>query len=266
MSINYQFEYQNGFHVWYRPSEMPYMPQHLHRNVEIIYLKAGASSCTVDLVPYELRPGDVLFVFSEQLHSYAPPTGIPENYALLFPPDIPVFKEIFDTMLPTCPILHGVVTEEIEALFHAARSAYNADKNGDRFAAGAAQGYISIILSKLLPQLPMQKKSQLRDNLEHRLIRYCAAHYTEPITLESVAKEFGYSPAYLSRFFKSKFKVGFSRFITHLRLEEAKKMVRSEGNMTEVAYACGFGSMRNFNRAFKESVDMTPSEYRKSKR
>ena len=264
MPIQYQIEYRDGFQIWYRPEKMPCMPQHMHRNVEIIYLKEGHSTCTVDLVEYDLNAGDLLFVFSDQLHSYGIPSPHPENYALLFPPDIQGFEEVFSTMLPVCPVLHGAVTEEIEAMFAAAFAAC-CDKSLP-YPEGKKQGYISILLSMLLPLLPMQKKSVLQDNLEYKLIRYCADHYNEPITLRSIAKEFSYSPTYLSHIFNEKFRIGFTDFINSLRIEEAKELLKTAASMTEIAYACGFTSIRNFNRVFKESLGVSPKSYRAKKK
>lgn len=264
MPIQYQTQYHASFHIWYRPEKLPRMPQHMHRNVEIIYLKSGSSTCTVDLVEYELHPGDLLFIFSDQLHSYGLPSGVPENYALLFPPDLPIFAETLSTMLPVCPVLRGAVTPEIDAMFAKA----NEDCFGDEspYRTAKRQGYISILLSMLLPLLPMQKKSVLQNNLEYKLIRYCADHYNEPISLGSIAKQFAYSPTYLSRIFNEKFNIGFTDFINMLRVEEAKEKLKGTDRMTDIALDCGFSSIRNFNRVFKEAVGMPPGEYRNTKK
>ena len=60
--------------------------------------------------------------------------------------------------------------------------------------------------------------------------------------------------------------MGFSKFLNTLRIEEAKKMLRGNENVTEIAYACGYTGIRNFNRVFKETVGKTPKEYRESKK
>ena len=264
MPIQYQQKLHGSFHAWHRADNLPKMPQHMHRNVEIIYLKSGSATCTVDLVTYELTAGDILFVFSEQLHSYETSVGNPENYALLFPPDIPIFNELFATMLPVSPVLHGAANEELDMLFKAARKA-NHEKSSE-LAKGEVMGYIAIILAKILPQLPLKKKSDLVNKIEYVLIRYCAENYTKPITLNEIAKKFGYTPEYFSRIFNEKYKTSFTNFINSLRVEEAKSLLKKSDNITEVAFACGFSSIRNFNRVFKQKVGKTPYEYRRAKK
>ena len=264
MAIKYQLEYRSGCHIWHR-HVMPYMPQHMHRNIEIIWLKKGHTTCTVDLIEYELNAGDMLFVFSEQLHSYVDVNeNIDlENFALLFPPDIPVYDEIFANMLPTNPVIHFGEDENLEKLFLEAFS--STFKVNAPYIEGAKQGYTSLLLSKIMPHLPMQEKNILKNNFEYRLIQYCADHFNEPITLATLADEFGYTPTYFSRIFNEKFKIGFTKFINSLRIEEAKIMLKEEKSMTEIAFSCGFTSIRNFNRAFKEVTSKTPSEYRKKR-
>ena len=264
MPIQYQIQYRSGFHIWHRINALPAMPQHMHRNVEIIYIRKGHTTCTVDLLTYELHEGDLLFVFADQLHSYGIPSEENDNFALLFPPDIPEYAEFFSAMLPVCPVVRGAVTQELDALFTAAYTACT-DKTIP-FSAGRKQGYISILLSHLLPLLSVQEKSLLQNNAEYRLVRYCTEHYNEPITLASVAETFSYSAAHLSRIFHNRFRIRFTDFINTLRIEEAKTRLRKDESVTEIAYACGFSSIRNFNRVFKETVGIPPSAYRKQKK
>ena len=243
---------------------MPYMPQHMHRNIEIIWLKKGHTRCTVDLIEYELNAGDLVVVFSEQLHSYIDVSGDLENYALIFPPDIPVFDRVFANMLPLCPVVHIGENDELERVF---KEAFDATFRKDYpFVEGTKQGYTSVLLSKILPLVPMQEKKLSTQNVEYRLIRYCAEHYNEHITLKTLANEFGYTPTYFSRIFNEKFKIGFTNFINSLRIEETKHMLKQDKSITEIAFACGFTSIRNFNKVFKEATGKTPSEYRDLKK
>jgi AraC-like DNA-binding protein len=59
----------------------------------------------------------------------------------------------------------------------------------------------------------------------------------------------------------------FAAFVNEHRLAEAKRRLRSQEHSAEtvasIAYACGFGSLGPFGRAFKEETGMTPTAYRK---
>ena len=51
-------------------------------------------------------------------------------------------------------------------------------------------------------------------------------------------------------------------FLRHYRLERAAQLLKSKGgNITEIAYSVGFGSLSYFTRSFKELYHLSPSEY-----
>ncbi len=60
---------------------------------------------------------------------------------------------------------------------------------------------------------------------------------------------------------------GFSttNFIAMIRLEKAKDLLRNnEGNITEIAYKCGFSSQSYFTKSFTEYVGRSPSQFIKN--
>lgn len=60
----------------------------------------------------------------------------------------------------------------------------------------------------------------------------------------------------------------FKSFLNHYRIEEAKKLLQTpdvqETSIYNLAQDVGFGSLASFNRVFKESVGIPPTEFRKS--
>lgn len=261
MAIVYETRW-SGIHAWHR-AKVGSMHQHVHDYVEVIYVRSGTLCYSVNFTEYTLHAGDLIFAFPGQIHGHFASNDA-ENIALLFPKDLPIYDAVFCNMLPEDPVLRSAVDAETDGLLCAA-----AKMNSDRdqaYAKGITQGYISLILGRLLPLLSLQPIESSTSSVERRLIEYCSAHYKEPISLTSVADALGYSPTHLSHLFSEKFKIGFSQFISTMRIEDAKKMLRDSMPITQIALDCGFGSMRNFNRVFKEVTGKTPSEYRKTKR
>lgn len=260
MGIVYETRWK-GVHAWHR-SGVKAVHQHLHDYVEMIYVRKGTLTFSVNFTEYTLQAGDVIFAFPGQIHGHSAGEKT-ENIALLFPKDVPIYDAVFCNMCPELPLLVGAIDAELDTLFVKAAAA---NTSGVPYSRGIAQGYIALILGKLLPRLSLVPVEHGANSIEQKLIEYCSLHYTEPITLSEVAEALGYSATHLSHLFANKFKIGFSAFITAMRLEDAKKMLRGNAPITAIAFNCGFGSMRNFNRAFKESVGMTPSEYRASQK
>src|SRR5262249_13983867 len=60
----------------------------------------------------------------------------------------------------------------------------------------------------------------------------------------------------------------FNAFLNHFRVREARKLLADPGQrqlgVAEIAYRFGYSSLGPFNRAFKEIVGQTPTEFRKA--
>ena len=97
------------------------------------------------------------------------------------------------------------------------------------------------------------------------MITYLSCHFQEDISLNQIAKEFGYNPKYLSHALHELTGIHFSRLLSLYRVENAKKLLLSHKVLTiaEIAQSSGFSAVNTFNRVFKEMTGVTPSEYRK---
>jgi len=68
----------------------------------------------------------------------------------------------------------------------------------------------------------------------------------------------------LHRRLKAEKNMSATRFINYVRIEEAKDQLRNTGlSISEIGYACGFRHISTFNRVFRNSVGMAPSQYRR---
>ena len=91
-------------------------------------------------------------------------------------------------------------------------------------------------------------------------------NYTKDLSLESLAKIFGYSPTYLSRMFQKYAKTNYKVYLDQIRLEHAyKDLVNSEASIGDIAIGNGFSSSKAFSRVFKEKYGMLPSEFRRKR-
>lgn len=89
----------------------------------------------------------------------------------------------------------------------------------------------------------------------------------EVISLEQLAKKFGYSEYHFSRKFKEISGMQFRDYLRYRRLAFALKQLRdTSDSVLDIALDYGFSSNEAFTRAFKEAYGLTPSEYRRSPR
>lgn len=92
---------------------------------------------------------------------------------------------------------------------------------------------------------------------------YIRNNYRRKITLEDVAKAVYLSPCHLSKIFKQELGCTIMEFLTKVRIEEAKKLLRNpQYNVIQVADDLGFKDPGYFTKVFKRSEGITPSQYR----
>lgn len=98
-----------------------------------------------------------------------------------------------------------------------------------------------------------------------KIKEYIDAHYAEEIRIETLASLVNMTPTAFSRFFKQRTGRPVSTYITEVRIGHATVMLMENTmNILEISYKCGFNSISNFNRVFRENKNMTPKKFRES--
>lgn len=88
-------------------------------------------------------------------------------------------------------------------------------------------------------------------------------NYHEPVTRDSVAARFRITPNHVSRIFKSEGNTRFTDYLTAVRIDRAKLLLRRYPfTVSEVAVRCGFADVGYFCRVFKRVTRQSPSGYR----
>ena len=110
----------------------------------------------------------------------------------------------------------------------------------------------------------IEKSNNLGDNLFVSLLIYADKNFRNRCLLRDAAASVGYDYAYISKFFKSKAGISFRQYVNFIRIKESKYLLSSSTNSIEtISEACGFSSLRAFDREFHVQMGMTPSDYKK---
>lgn len=93
---------------------------------------------------------------------------------------------------------------------------------------------------------------------------YIQKHFTEPLTLEEVSDAIGFSVNYFSTLFKKETGEGFNKYLTKVRMDEARNLLRDTPlSVAEICAKVGYGDVKHFTKTFKNETSLTPGEYRK---
>ncbi|MCG8335287.1 MAG: AraC family transcriptional regulator, partial [Proteobacteria bacterium] len=92
---------------------------------------------------------------------------------------------------------------------------------------------------------------------------YIQENLAKPLSLQSVCSVFGISQTYLSRLFRKYKNMSFNKYLTKMRLDEAKRLMQENSDITlkDIAAITGFSDQFYFSRVFRAFTGVPPSEY-----
>lgn len=114
----------------------------------------------------------------------------------------------------------------------------------------------------------LQTLKERRENETTRPIRrakqFIQENYGRNITLEDVCGTVGFSSAYFSALFKKETGMGFSKYLTEVRIDRAKELLRdTDLPVTEVCQAVGYSDRKHFTQTFHKMTGVNPAEFRR---
>lgn len=93
--------------------------------------------------------------------------------------------------------------------------------------------------------------------------QYIRENYFKSITLRQVANDYFMNESYLSDLFKKETGCSFTKYLTKIRMERAKVLLKQMDLKTyDISEMVGYNDSRYFNKIFKKYYSMTPFEYR----
>lgn len=257
--------------------DYPSVTTHWHEEAELTLITEGDCTYQIDLVNYEVKKGDILFVPPLFLHSIS--KGISEemisetyvfhlNFLGANSTDIcatrylaPMMRQEFAmpcVISPAHPMYAGIRKQfdEIAEVYTSQIVGYELEIK-------------SLLLKIIFLLLPYSKRVDVSDagtssDKLKIVLDYVERHYEENITVSQLAKLCYFSDYYFMRFFKKHMNMTCIEYINNLRLEKAVELFEhGSTTITEVAMSVGFRNLSYFHRAFRKKYGMTPKEFMK---
>lgn len=111
-----------------------------------------------------------------------------------------------------------------------------------------------------------ESRSRNTSLLSDRISKYIEQHYgDEMLSLTMIAEQFQLTPQYLSALFKKQTGMNLTDYLTRVRIDEAKKLMKNKKlTFTQIANKVGYATDIGFIRVFKKYEGTTPGKYRES--
>lgn len=111
------------------------------------------------------------------------------------------------------------------------------------------------------------KKGEHENHLVRQAQAYIQENYQKDLSLDELSKELDISPYYFSKLFKEETGSNFVEYLTMLRMDRAKELLKDENrSMKEICMEVGYSDPNYFSRIFKKNFGVTPTEYRERER
>ncbi|WP_101845634.1 response regulator [Halobacillus sp. Marseille-P3879] len=95
------------------------------------------------------------------------------------------------------------------------------------------------------------------------IVSYVDTYYMEDLSLERLANLFFFSREHISRKFKQETGMPLSKYVTKLRIDQAKCWLRkTQESIYSISLMLGYQDEKYFSKLFKKEVGLTPFEYR----
>jgi AraC-like DNA-binding protein len=115
-----------------------------------------------------------------------------------------------------------------------------------------------------LHSIPIAKASLLKEQHRmHRIYHFIETRYQQAIDVNEVAALTHLTTAPFCRYFKKTTHLTFTDFLNQYRINQAKKLLLLDKNVTEACYESGFENLSYFNKTFRKIAGENPSQFKK---
>ena len=102
------------------------------------------------------------------------------------------------------------------------------------------------------------------DNNLDKILAYIEQHYTEPLRLSEIAAHFHFNASYLSSYFSTHHKEGFSEYLNRVRIKKSMELLENSSvSISNISGMVGYSEHSYFCKVFKRITGMSPGSYRK---
>ena len=117
---------------------------------------------------------------------------------------------------------------------------------------------------EMLKARPVASASVLKEQQRlQKVYHFIEANYQKEIDVNAVAKLCNLTTAAFCRYFKKSTHYTFTDFLNQFRVNQSKKILLQDKNVTEACYESGFTNISYFNKTFKKVTGENPSSFKK---
>jgi len=243
---------------------------HTHGEHELYFLLGGQRRYFIRHSIYDLSPGNLILIPKGALHKTVSQNSQGYDRFVLFfnDEDISSLPDLLGTegyaglLEMGCVQLPADAVQTITRQLKQMQQEYSAQP--PLYPVYLEAQLQLILLTVLRRGTPRPKCAEDTAEKIQKVARYMNQNFHLPITLHDAAQMACLEDTYFSKQFKALTGFGFLDYLTQLRLQEAKRLLRATSlTLSDIAELCGFSGSNYFGDVFRRYVGLSPSMYRK---
>ncbi|WP_051286821.1 AraC family transcriptional regulator [Paenibacillus taiwanensis] len=231
-------------------------------------VQSGYGRLTMRETTYHLEKGDSFFIFPGELFRYVADDTEPWAYRWIALRGTHIEGMLASIGIgPHAPVVHPVRTARVAAAFKKVQSALcEGGISGDL----EAEAYARLALAEFSRATHLERlgNKDVCSDIERQVeqaVCYITLRYSTPISIESLAQQFGYHRTYFSKMFHEITGESPIQLLIRLRMERARTLIMTTKLAVEqVAASVGYNDALYFSKMYKRWFGMSPSSYRKT--
>ena len=228
---------------------------HWHFDHELAVCEGGEALISLNQESYTLQKGQCIYLRGQSVHSILSVPGT-TLYVSLFSDDL--LRRITDNYCLASPVFADNL-HVLETLERIRVAGFKKERFYDEFSNALMQQLIAEVFSVLEIQASSVMTSAATER--YKMLLYDIDENAEIYSFSRAVDYMNMSEAYFSRFFKRISGMTFSMYLNHIRVNRAIDLIKNTDlSMTEIAMKCGFETIRNFNRVFRQVTGYAPRE------
>lgn len=251
---------------------------------EMVYIDKGEMLCTADKNQFTLKSGEMTFHRPGEFHNLSGDGRSAPNVSIItFETASPLMKnfegKIFKLSSEEKNMLSLLFEEglscyrlvdETNPLLQELKKLEDAPLGSSQMTKNLLEAFLIMLCRNTdVVTKKMRRSYKIGDALVpyniKEILDFLEENIYGKITVSDIAKKLSKSESSIKQLFSSYQKNGIIKYYNSLKIEEAKKLIRSgKYNIAEVSSMLSFDTPQYFSKCFKKETNMTPSQYKLS--
>lgn len=233
---------------------------HTHEICELILLKSGGVSAIIGERTYKLKKNDLIIFRPGVPHRLRfDNNSAYERYNILFN-EKKMANQIYSTFPEELDLVSFSGNNYVISLFE--KLDYYCEKfDGQN---------LKILVRNLIEEIVFNISLCPTESFEGRIVsappivssavEYINEHYTEPITVDDIARSLCITKSHLHHLFVDSMQISPKKYVNMKRLSKARSLIRMGERPSAVYLSCGFNDYATFFRNYTRTFGSLPSE------